>query len=66
MLGKRFLRGVSDRGWVADFEWFVRPESVTKLLEGKYDNRQGVPANKTFAQKSLDASKNAIKDFANG
>ena len=34
-----FLRGSNDRGWVIDLEFFLRPDSVTKILEGKYDNR---------------------------
>ncbi|MBL8815234.1 MAG: hypothetical protein JNL58_04330 [Planctomyces sp.] len=35
-----FLRGANDRNWVIDFEFFVRPDTVTKMLEGKYDNRK--------------------------
>jgi hypothetical protein len=29
---------VSDHGgpWTADFDWFVKPDSVTKILEGCY------------------------------
>jgi hypothetical protein len=34
-----FLRGANDRGWVIDLEFFLRPDTVTKILEGKYDNR---------------------------
>ncbi|MCC7334416.1 MAG: hypothetical protein IT422_04950 [Pirellulaceae bacterium] len=36
-----FCRGINDRGWVADLEWFLKPDSVAKLIEGKYDNRDG-------------------------
>lgn len=32
-------RGRNDRGWVADVDWFLQPDSLTKLFEGKYDNR---------------------------
>jgi hypothetical protein len=35
-----FLRGANDRNWVIDFEFFVRPDTVTKMLEGQYDNRK--------------------------
>ncbi len=35
-----FLRGANDRGWVIDLEFFLRPDTVTKILEGKYDNRR--------------------------
>lgn len=34
----RFLRGENDRGWVATMDWFLRPDSVTKVLEGVYDD----------------------------
>ena len=33
-----FLRGQNDRKWRADFDWLVKPGSLTKLLEGKYGN----------------------------
>jgi len=36
-----FLRGVNDRGWIIDFEFFLKPDTATKILEGKYDDRQG-------------------------
>lgn len=34
-----FLSGKNDRGWKADFDWFIKPDSVTKIMEGKYDGR---------------------------
>lgn len=33
---RRFLLGDNDRCWRADFDWFLQPDSVTKILEGKY------------------------------
>lgn len=27
--------------WQADFDWILKPEHVTKILEGSYDNRNG-------------------------
>lgn len=36
-----FLKGNSNSGWVITFEWFVRPDNFTKVLEGNYDNRNG-------------------------
>jgi hypothetical protein len=36
-----FLCGKNDRGWVADFDWFIKPDSVAKIMEGKYDDRKG-------------------------
>ncbi len=35
-----FCRGENDRSWVADVEWFLKPDTVTKLMEGKYDDRE--------------------------
>lgn len=34
-----FTRGENDRGWVADFDYFLRPETIVKAAEGKYDRR---------------------------
>lgn len=43
-----FLTGQSDRGWKANFDWLLRPETVTKILEGQYDSS---PTRKqTFAE----------------
>lgn len=33
-----FLSGMNDRGWIATFDFFLKPESVTKILEGQYSN----------------------------
>jgi len=32
------LQGKNDRNWVADLDWFLRPDTVALVLEGKYDN----------------------------
>lgn len=33
------------RNWRADIDWFLRPDTLVKILEGAYDNRQrGSPA----------------------
>lgn len=38
-----FLLGNNGRGWKADIDWFLSPDSVTKILEQKYDgNRKRV------------------------
>lgn len=34
--GSAFCRGENDRGWVATFDWFVKPGTLVKVLEGKY------------------------------
>ena len=35
-----FCCGDNQRGWVADIDWFLRPDTVLKLIEGKYDGRE--------------------------
>lgn len=32
------LLGKNDRKWKATFDWFVRPDTVMKVIEGKYEN----------------------------
>lgn len=34
----RFACGENERKWKADFDWFLKPDSLTRLLEGKYDH----------------------------
>lgn len=34
----RFCLGENDRGWKADFDWFLKPGTIEKVIEGKYDN----------------------------
>jgi hypothetical protein len=34
-----FCKGSGPRGWVADIDWFLKPDTLTKILEGKYDPR---------------------------
>jgi hypothetical protein len=31
-----FLRGENDRKWKASFDWLLRPDSATKVMEGFY------------------------------
>lgn len=33
----RFLQGQNDRSWKADFDFFLQPKSLAKLIEGSYD-----------------------------
>lgn len=35
-----FCRGENDRGWVANIEWFLKPDSCVKLIEGNFDNKK--------------------------
>ena len=32
-----FCRGENNRGWIADVDFFLRPDSAAKILEGKYN-----------------------------
>jgi len=38
-------RGENEWGWTASIDWFLKPDTVTKLLEGNYDNRRNGKAN---------------------
>lgn len=40
MASSSFCRGKNDRNWIADVEFFLRPDTVTKILEGKYDDKR--------------------------
>lgn len=32
------LHGANDRNWQADIDWFLRPDTVAQVIEGKYDS----------------------------
>jgi hypothetical protein len=36
-----FCKGENERGWRADFDFLVKPDTYAKVCEGKYDNRKG-------------------------
>lgn len=36
-----FLNGKNDKGWVADFDWLMRPSNFVKVLEGNYNKPYG-------------------------
>lgn len=43
-----FCRGKNERGWKADVDFLLRPDTAAKVLEGKYDDRpKGAPATKS-------------------
>jgi len=35
----RFCMGQNDRNWLASIDWFLRPDTVTRIMEGTYDDR---------------------------
>jgi len=34
-----FCTGFGPRSWKADLDWFIRPDSCLRIMEGKYDDR---------------------------
>lgn len=36
-----FCTGQNDRGWKADFDFLIRPDKATNILEGRYDDKRG-------------------------
>ena len=40
-----FLNGKSQRGFLASFDWMFKPMNFPKVLEGNYDNRDGMQFN---------------------
>ena len=36
----KFLKGFNNRNWRADFDWFMKPSNMQKVLEGKYDDNK--------------------------
>ena len=37
----KFCTGDNGRGWKADFDFLIKPDKATNVLEGKYDNVNG-------------------------
>jgi hypothetical protein len=35
-----FCNGINDRSWKATFDFLIKPDTLTKILEGTYDNRK--------------------------
>lgn len=38
-----FLQGKNQRGFVADFDWVMRPANFAKVIDGNYDRRTAAP-----------------------
>lgn len=38
-----FCQGGGRQGWRADVDWLLRPGSIARVLEGKYDDGRGTP-----------------------
>jgi hypothetical protein len=57
-----FLQGDGSTGWRADVDWFLKPDSVARILEGKYDGNgtgtgRGNTGSRTFASAAEQAGK---------
>lgn len=50
----RFLCGENEKGWTADFDWVLKPANLTKIMEGKYDDRKGTSANRSGLAEAFD------------
>jgi hypothetical protein len=37
----KFLHGETDRGWKITFDFFLKPDTVAKIIEGAYDDAKG-------------------------
>jgi hypothetical protein len=48
-----FLTGGNDRGWRADFDFVVKESNFTKIMEGKYDQREQLSAAQRAAKRIL-------------
>lgn len=61
--GSPFLRGENDRGWVANFDWLMRPDTLTKLEEGNYSGTSP-PRPKSLAPARAEDSRAAFEAMA--
>lgn len=64
-----FCRGVNDRGWIADFEFLIKPETHIKVLEKKYDRKLKPTANsppKTREQAVMDHNRDQYERVLKG
>lgn len=56
-----FLNGGSNKPFVADFSWLMKPENFLKTLEGKYDDRQNALANLPSTEGMFQSSDAAVQ-----
>lgn len=50
----RFCKGENSRKWVANFEFFVRPDAGAMILEGKYDDKEPIKEQKKVIPYEID------------
>jgi hypothetical protein len=54
MAASKFCCGDSDRGWSADIDFFLKPDTHVKVNEGKYDDKE-TPVKQTPVKKLQDS-----------
>lgn len=57
-----FLKGQNNKNWIITFDWFIKPNNFTKVLEGNYDNRE-VNTNAKHSRTDTKKSKSIYDDF---
>jgi hypothetical protein len=55
-------RTTGQNGWLATFDWLLKPDTAARVMEGKYDNRGGKKAGPTEFALSAD-EKPKVKTF---
>lgn len=60
-----FLNGGGNNGFVANFDWLMRPNNFPKVLEGTYDNRTNNPNTQPYGTTNSQTAKvQRYTDFA--
>lgn len=59
-----FLNGDGQRGWKADFAWFLKPNSVQEILDGKYDLQRRTLPIASAGNGRFERTISACEDFA--
>lgn len=57
-----FLKGNNDSNWSADFDWMMKPTNFSKILEGKYDNRDKPNKSQSKLKNALDVMNDLYKE----
>ena len=59
-----FLNGRNDRGWVANFDWLIRPNNFPKVLEGNYDNKNNNISSNDRSNKTIEDKRGRFETSA--
>ena len=60
----QFLNGYNSKGFVASFDWLIRPNNFLKVLEGNYDDRTERKDNRGMAPGQIHISSNKENEEA--